>query len=223
MLALPNFKMTAKEAAQKLKQQFGDAVSEATEYRGEITLTVSRQQIVPVCKFLKTDADTAFDMLTDVSGVDNYGEDPRFEVVYHLYSMKNRCWLRLKVKIPEDDLTVDSVTGVWRGADWHEREAFDMFGIKFRGHPNLKRILMWDGYPHFPLRKDFPLAGIPAELPGSEVMPENYKNAEVVRAGDGDDTFQTPRAASEGHGHREIRLAGEGEFAWGRGLMAEIV
>jgi NADH-quinone oxidoreductase subunit C len=70
----------------------------------------------------------------------------------------------LKVGVPEDDMIVDSVTGVWRGADWHEREAFDMFGIRFRDHPNLKRILMWDGYPHFPLRKDFPLAGMDAEI-----------------------------------------------------------
>jgi len=171
--------MTAKEAAQKLKQQFANDVREPTEFRGEITVTVAREQIVAVCKFLKGDADAAFDLLTDVSGVDNYGEDPRFEVVYHLYSLKNRCWLRLKTKISEDDLAVDSVAGVWRTADWHEREAFDMFGIKFRGHPNLKRILMWEGYPHFPLRKDFPLAGIPAELPGSEVMPDEYKDAEV--------------------------------------------
>ena len=172
--------MTAKEAAQKLRQRFANDVSEPTEFRGEITVTVSREQIVPVCKFLKTDAETSFEMISDLSGVDNYGDDPRYEVDYLLYSFKNRCWLRLKVKISEDDLAVDSVTGVWRGADWHEREAFDMFGIKFRGHPNLKRILMWDGYPHFPLRKDFPLAGIPAELAGSEVMPENYKNAEVA-------------------------------------------
>jgi NADH-quinone oxidoreductase subunit C len=172
--------MTPKEAAQLLKQKFGAAVSEPTEFRAEITLAVAREQIVPICQFLKADPRTSFEMITDISGVDNYGEDPRFEVVYLLYSLKNRCWLRLKVKVSEDDLTVDSVTGVWRGADWHEREAFDMFGIKFRGHPNLKRILMWEGYPHFPLRKDFPLAGIPAELPGSEVMPQEYKDAETA-------------------------------------------
>ena len=100
-----------------------------------------------------------FDMLTDLSGVDNYGEDPRYEVDYLLCSLAHRCHLRLKVQVSEDDLVVDTVTGVWRTADWHEREAYDMFGIRFRGHPNLKRILMWEGYPYFPLRKDFPLAG----------------------------------------------------------------
>jgi NADH-quinone oxidoreductase subunit C len=171
--------MNAKDAVLKLKQQFGGAVGETVEFRGEITVAVERSQIVPVCQFLKTDSETSFAMLTDLSGVDNYGEDPRFEVDYLLYSFKNRCWLRLKVKIPEDDCVVDTVSTVWRGADWHEREAYDMFGIKFRGHPNLKRILMWEGYPHFPLRKDFPLAGIPAELPGSEVMPANFKDAEA--------------------------------------------
>jgi NADH-quinone oxidoreductase subunit C len=101
--------------------------------------------------------------------VDNYGGEPRYEVDYLLYSLAHRCYLRLKVAVSEDHLVVDSVTSVWRGADWHEREAFDMFGIRFRGHPNLQRILMWDGYPYHPLRKDFPLAGLPAELPETTV------------------------------------------------------
>jgi len=83
--------------------------------------------------------------------------------------LSNRVHLRLKVTVSEDDLIVDSVTGVWRTADWHEREAFDMFGIRFRNHPNLKRILMWDGYPYHPLRKDFPLAGMETELPETAV------------------------------------------------------
>jgi len=127
---------------------------------------VAREKIAEVCRFLKTEC--GFDMLTDIAGVDNYGDDPRFEVVYHLYSLTHRCRLRVKVSVPEDDLVVDTVTGIWRTADWHEREAFDMFGIRFRGHPNLKRILMWDGYPHYPLRKEFPLAGLDAELRDAE-------------------------------------------------------
>jgi NADH-quinone oxidoreductase subunit C len=159
--------MTARETAEQLKAKFSDAVGDPVEFRGEITVPISREKIVPVCKFLKEKC--GFDMLTDLSGVDNYGEEPRFEVDYLLYSLKNRTHLRLKVKISEDDLSVDSVTSVWRTADWHEREAFDMFGIKFRGHPNLKRILMWDNYPYFPLRKDFPLAGEWADLPVSDV------------------------------------------------------
>ena len=138
-----------------------------SEFRGEVTLTVAPEKIVEVCRYLKTDC--AFEMLTDLSGVDNYGDDPRYEVDYLLYSLTHRIYLRLKVEISEDSLIVDSVTGIWRTADWHEREAFDMFGIRFRGHPNLKRILMWEGYPYFPLRKDFPLAGLPTELPETAV------------------------------------------------------
>jgi len=158
----------------RLKVRFSGAVSDPAEFRGETTLTVSREKIVATCEFLKKEC--GFDMLTDLSGVDNYGEDPRYEVDYLLYSLAERCHLRLKVRVSEDDMMVDSVTGVWIGADWHEREAFDMFGIRFRGHPNLKRILMWEGYPYHPLRKDFPLAGMPAELPETAV------NADTVRA-----------------------------------------
>jgi NADH-quinone oxidoreductase subunit C len=159
--------MTPQQAVEKLKAKFGDRIGARVEFRGELTLTIAREHIVEVCRFLKTDC--AFDMLTDLSGVDNYGDDPRFEVDYLLYSLTRRCHLRLKVPVSEDDLIVDSVTSVWRTADWHEREAYDMFGLRFRGHPNLKRILMWDGYPYFPLRKDFPLAGVPTELPETAV------------------------------------------------------
>lgn len=159
--------MNSPEAIEKLKAHFGDEVQSVAEFRGEWTVTVTRARIVEMCRFLKEQC--GFDMLTDLSGVDNYGEDPRFEVDYLLYALAARCRLRVKVTVPEDDLAVDSVVGVWRTADWHEREAFDMFGIRFRGHPNLKRILMWDGYPYFPLRKEFPLAGLPAELPETAV------------------------------------------------------
>jgi NADH-quinone oxidoreductase subunit C len=139
-------------------EQFGGTLSEAL---GETTVRLPREKLLAACRYLKDEC--GYEMLTDIAGVDNYGEDPRFEVVYHLYSFKNPGWLRLKVSVPEDDLQVDSVTGLWRTADWHEREAFDMYGIRFRNHPNLKRILMWEGYPYYPLRKDFPLAGMDAE------------------------------------------------------------
>ncbi|MCS7049058.1 MAG: NADH-quinone oxidoreductase subunit C [Verrucomicrobiae bacterium] len=155
------------KAVEKLRAQFGEAIGPMTEFRGETTVRVAREQILEVCRYLRDEC--GFNMLTDVAGVDNYGEDPRYEVVYHLYSMADKQMLRLKVGVPEDDLVVDSVVSVWRTADWHEREAYDMFGIRFRGHPNLKRILMWEGYPYHPLRKDFPLAGLPAELPETAV------------------------------------------------------
>ena len=170
--------MNLQTAIDRLKVRLGEAVSGPVEFRGETTLTVSREKIVAACEFLKKEG--GFDMLTDLSGVDNYGEDPRYEVDYLLYSLAQHCYLRLKVRVSEEDMVVDSVTGVWRGADWHEREAFDMFGIRFRGHPNLKRILMWEGYPHHPLRKDFPLAGIPAELPETAVNADTVRTAPML-------------------------------------------
>ena len=170
--------MTPSQAIEKLRAQVGDAVGAPVEFRGEFTVTVALAKIAEVCRFLKTEC--AFDMLTDLSGVDNYGDDPRYEVDYLLYSFTHRCRLRLKVGVAEDDMIVDSVIGVWRTADWHERETFDMFGIRFRGHPNLKRILMWEGYPHHPLRKDFPLAGIPAELPETAVNAGRVESAPML-------------------------------------------
>src|SRR6266446_2696186 len=170
--------MTPQTAIDRLKAQYRDAISAPVEFRGEITITVPREKIAAICQFLKTQCD--FDMLTDLSGVDNYGEDPRYEVDYLLYSLEHRCRLRLKVPVSEEDMIVDSVISVWGGANWHEREAFDMFGIRFRNHPNLKRILMWDGYPYFPLRKDFPLAGIPTELPATAVDADSVRTAPML-------------------------------------------
>ncbi|MBM3280084.1 MAG: NADH-quinone oxidoreductase subunit C [Candidatus Handelsmanbacteria bacterium] len=157
--------MTPQAAVQQLVEHLGEGVGESAEFRGEVTMVVGRDKIAAACRFLKEHC--GFDMLTDLSGIDNYGEEPRFAVAYHLYSLTHRCPLRLKVLLDEDDALVDSVVGVWSTASWHEREAYDMFGIRFAGHPNLKRILMWEGYPHHPLRKDFPLAGLPADLPAT--------------------------------------------------------
>lgn len=170
--------MTPQEAIEKVRTRFGESISAPVEFRGEITVTVTPEKIVEVCQFLKTEC--AFDMLTDLSGVDNYGEDPRYEVDYLLYSLTHRCRVRLKIRISEEDMTVDTVSGVWRTADWHEREAFDMYGIRFRGHPNLKRILMWEGYPYYPLRKDFPLAGIPTELPETAVNADKVRTSPML-------------------------------------------
>ena len=170
--------MTPQPAIAQLQARFAAAVSAPVEFRGEFTVTIHREKIAEVCAFLKTECQ--FDMLVDLSGVDNYGDDPRYAVIYELCSLADRAHLRLKISVPEDDLLVDSVTGVWRTADWHEREAFDMFGIRFRNHPNLKRILMWDGYPYHPLRKDFPLAGLPAELPATAVEAGQVQTAAML-------------------------------------------
>ena len=133
------------------------------EFRGETTLFVERASIHEVCRFCKDEL--GYTYLIDLSGVDNFGEEPRFEVVYELYHFERGDHLRLKVSVSEDALAVPTVSTVWATADWHERECFDMFGIKFAGHPDLRRILMWDGYPFFPLRKDFPLGGRESDMP----------------------------------------------------------
>jgi NADH-quinone oxidoreductase subunit C len=157
--------------AEKLKELFVDAVQETAEAHGELTLVVSREQIVEICSFLKGDPDLRYDLLMDIAGVDYLGREPRFEVVYHLYSIAHNSRLRLKVRVPENDLVVPSVTSVWSTANWHEREAFDMLGIHFSDHPDLRRIYMPDDYPGYPLRKDFPILG-----PDAEVAPRESVN-----------------------------------------------
>jgi NADH-quinone oxidoreductase subunit C len=156
--------MTAGELAQQLKTRFGDLISEPAEFRGEITVKLSDADcIAEICQFAKKDL--GFDYLVDISSVDNYGEDPRWTVVYHLYGYGHHCALRIKTDVGEEESELPTVTSVWRTANWHEREVYDMMGITFRDHPDLRRILMWDGYPYFPLRKDFPLAGKPSNVP----------------------------------------------------------
>lgn len=157
--------MTSLEAAKKLKARFGDLISEPSEFRGEISIKIGdAEQIVEVCTYAKNDLD--FNYLVDISSLDNYGDDPRWTVVYHLRGLRNGNEIRLKTDVSEEKSKLPSVISVWATANWHEREIYDMMGIHFRGHPDLRRILMWEGYPYFPLRKDFPLAGKPSELPG---------------------------------------------------------
>jgi NADH-quinone oxidoreductase subunit C len=157
--------MTSLESAQKLKAEFGELISEPAEFRGEITVKLAdAEQIAAVCEFVK--GQLGFDYLVDISSVDNYGDDPRWTVVYHLRGLKNGTELRIETSVSEEKSELPSVLPVWRTANWHEREIYDMMGIRFSGHPDLRRILMWEGYPYFPLRKDFPLAGKPSELSG---------------------------------------------------------
>jgi NADH-quinone oxidoreductase subunit C len=156
--------MSSLELAQQLKAKFGDLISDPAEFRGEVTLKISdAERIVEVCTFAKKDL--GFDYLVDLSSVDNYGNDPRWTIVYELYGYGHHCHLRLKTDVSEEKSELPTVSTVWRTANWHEREIYDMMGIRFSGHPDLRRILMWEGYPYFPLRKDFPLAGKPSEVP----------------------------------------------------------
>ena len=156
--------MNATDYANKLREKFGELISAPAEFRGEITLNVAdAERIVEVSAFAKKEL--GFDYLVDISSVDNYGEDPRWIIVYELYGIGNGTYIRLKTSVSEEKSEIPTVTTVWRTADWHEREIYDMMGIRFRGHPDLRRIIMWEGYPHFPLRKDFPLAGKPTDVP----------------------------------------------------------
>ena len=156
--------MSALDFANQLKARFGELLSEPAEFRAEVTLRVAdAERITEVCEFAKQSL--GFNMLLDISSLDNYGEDPRWNIVYELYHMEQKTHLRLKTEVSEEKSELPTVTTIWRTADWHEREIYDMMGVRFRGHPDLRRILMWEGYPYFPLRKDFPLAGKPTDLP----------------------------------------------------------
>ncbi|MBI3110239.1 MAG: NADH-quinone oxidoreductase subunit C [Ignavibacteriales bacterium] len=150
---------------QKLKSRFGEGTFEFHEFRGELTAVVPLDQIVEVCRFLKEDPDLHFDLLADLCGIDMYTPVKRFGVIYNLYSLKSKHRIRLKTFTEEEDPKVPTVSTVWSTANWHERETFDMFGIVFVGHPDLRRMYMPEDFEHYPLRKDFPLMGIPGSLP----------------------------------------------------------
>jgi len=146
------------EFVEKLKAENAGWVSDFKDARGEVTITVPRESIVYVCWILKTKH--GFDMLADLCGADlGPEEDPRFEVNYHLFSTKHYNRLRLKVLLSEDEPNVPTVTTVWKTADWHERETFDLFGVIFDGHPDLRRILLPSDFDGHALRKDYPLRG----------------------------------------------------------------
>ncbi len=155
--------MTSQELLDSFSKSFGEKIQNKTEFRGETTFTIAASDLRDIAKFCRDEL--SFDYLIDVTSIDNFGEEPRFEIVYHLYSMAHAVHLRLKLNVPEEANAVDTISDIWPTANWHEREAYDMMGIKFNGHPDLRRILMWEGYPFFPLRKDFPLEGLPSEMP----------------------------------------------------------
>ena len=155
--------MSGEELLNRFTKAFETKIQCKTEFRDETTYTIAASDLREIAKFCRDEL--SFDYLIDLTSIDNFGEEPRFEIVYHLYSMPHGVHLRLKLKVPEETGVVDTVCDIWPTANWHEREAYDMMGIKFNGHPDLRRILMWDGYPYFPLRKDFPLEGLPSEMP----------------------------------------------------------
>ncbi|MBA2378027.1 MAG: NADH-quinone oxidoreductase subunit C [Blastocatellia bacterium] len=146
------------EYVEMLKVRDSAWVADVKDAFGEVTVTVPGEAIESVCHYLRDDA--GFDMLADLCGCDRGPEDdPRFEVNYHLFSTIHYDRLRLKVLLSEDAAKVPTVTGVWKTADWHERETFDLFGVVFDNHPDLRRILLPSDFDGYALRKDFPLRG----------------------------------------------------------------
>jgi NADH-quinone oxidoreductase subunit C len=144
-------------AVAKLQEKFASSVLDVTEFRGETTVTVKKEEIVDICRFLKTEL--GYNFLTDVTAVDYLGKEPRFMVVYNLYSIPHKDRLRLKAPVAEGDCAIDTLCTLWNTANWLEREVYDLFGITFTNHPDLRRILMTDDWVGHPLRKDYPLQG----------------------------------------------------------------
>ena len=151
----------ANPSAAELRERFGDAIRRIEVVWGETTVYVTRARLLEIVRWLHDDPEQQYDYLSDVTAVEYRDPERELEVVWHLRSLPRRRFLRLKVELPRGTaLEVDSVWSVYRGADWLERECYDMFGIRFTGHPDLRRILMWEQYREgYPLRKDFPLRG----------------------------------------------------------------
>lgn len=150
---------------EKVKNQFPNYQIEFSEYLDELCLKVNKENIVEVCSFLKNDEDLKFLLSEDITAVDWATRKNRFTVVYHIFSLKHNFRLKIKADVDESDCSIDSVTSVWRAANWQERECYDMYGIIFKNHPDLRRMYMPEEFEYYPLRKDFPLMGIPGSLP----------------------------------------------------------
>lgn len=185
--------MSAAKDIESLSARFGADVVGTKEFRGEHTISVKLAALHEVLATARMEL--GYEMIIDISSLDHFGEDPRFEMVYELATLDDSRHLRVKSKVSEEE-EVATATDIWLGADWHEREVYDMMGIRFSGHPNLKRILMWEGYPFHPLRKDFPLAGRPSEMP--DVAFTGIAPLEggpfVTSAGSNDSVKREPRA-----------------------------
>jgi len=147
----------------ELQRRFGDAIVEIHDHRDDHTAVVERDALLAVLAHCRDDAALAFDVLMDLTAVDylkfpGREDGPRFEIVYHLYSITHNHRLRLKVRVDEDDASVPSVVALWPIANWLEREVWDMFGVRFEGHPDLRRLLMYEEFVGHPLRKDYPIS-----------------------------------------------------------------
>jgi NADH-quinone oxidoreductase subunit C len=148
-----------------LRSSLPDSILTVQEFRGETTVHVKKSSIVAVCTHLRDDAASQFDYCSDICGADAYTPENRFEVIYNLYSTSLNHRIRVKTFVDESDMHCPSVTSVWPGANWPERETFDMYGVIFDGHNDMRRMYMPEEFEYHPLRKDFPMMGIPDSIP----------------------------------------------------------
>jgi NADH-quinone oxidoreductase subunit C len=148
----------------KLKEKLPHIKISDSEYKGELTLFFEKQNVVEICRILKDDPELQFRLCEDITAVDWARRTNRFSIVYHIFSLKNNFRLNLKTDVDESDLKVKSVSSVWKTADWHERETYDMYGITFLNHPDHRRMYLPEDFEYYPLRKEFPLMGIPGSF-----------------------------------------------------------
>ncbi|PWN07422.1 NADH-quinone oxidoreductase subunit C [Rhodohalobacter mucosus] len=160
-----------KQTVDALTERYSDKLIEVYQSSGDTFVRVEADANVEICTFLKDELH--FDYLTDIFGIDRYTSDERFEVAYNLVSLKHGDRIFLKVRCEEEDPELDSASGVWPAANWAEREVYDMFGIRFRNHPDLRRIYMPEDFQYFPLRKEFPLLGIPGSIELPNTTPDS--------------------------------------------------
>lgn len=197
----PHAKSTTQvqDVIEALREQFGEeTILEADTYAGEYTVFVEKSEIRTVCRYLKDEE--GFNYLSDLGGIDQFQETDRYEVFYNLVAMDRNKRIRLKVRVDEEDLTVPSINEVFRAANWNERECYDMLGIHFEGHPDLRRMYMPEDFEYHPLRKEFPILGVPGSLPLPPQTPEGDLTMDPFAAAHGDKpvkSYQEPKPAEE--------------------------
>jgi NADH-quinone oxidoreductase subunit C len=171
------------EIIEALRGEFGDAIWRVETYAGEDTVFVDKDRIREVCRFLREELDFVY--FIDLGGIDRFEEEDRYEVFYNIFSLERQKRIRLKVRVDESDMHVPSVVSVWKAANWNEREAYDMFGLHFDGHPDLRRMYMPEDFEYHPLRKEFPLLGVPGSLPLPPQTPEGELTMDPFAAAHG--------------------------------------
>jgi len=159
----------------RAQEALGDAVLDSHAQAGDETILVQRERWFEVMRALRDRPELAFDVLIDLSAVDYLGREPRFEVVAHLYSLRHNQRLRVKAGVPESETAIASLVPVWKGANWLERECFDMFGIRFEGHPDLRRLLLYEEFVGHPLRKDYPVNKRQPLVPERDPISQGWK------------------------------------------------